>query len=123
MRLKGEQTQIGVWMNNYIYNLPLVKEKDTRQKRYMTKFLLLGFLVLMLFLFYLWFQVEALNYGYKINEKKELQKELLETNKHLKLERDSLQSPAKIERIAKEKLHMEEPAEHQVIIVDTEKKK
>ena len=107
-------------VNNYIYNLPLVKEKDTRRKRNMTKFLLLGFLVLMFFLFYLWFQMEALNYGYKINEKKELQKELLEVNKRLQLEKNSLQSPARIERIAKEKLHMEEPAEHQVIIVDTE---
>ena len=108
--------------NNNIYNLPLVKEKDTRRKRDMTKFLLLGLLVLIFFLFYLWFQMESLNYGYKINEKKELQKELLETNKRLQLEKDSLQTPARIERIAKEELHMEEPEESQVIIVGTEKK-
>lgn len=107
-------------MNNYIYNLPLVKEKDTRRKRNMTKFLLLGLLVLMFFLFYLWFQMESLNYGYKINEQKKLQNELLEINKRLKLEKNSLQSPARIEKIAKEKLHMKEPAEHQVVIVDTE---
>lgn len=109
-------------MNNYIYNLPLVKEKDTRKKRDMTKFLLLGLLALIFFLFYLWFQMESLNYGYKINEKKELQKELLETNKRLQLEKDSLQSPARIERTAKEKLHMKEPSENQATIVGTENK-
>ena len=110
-------------MNNYVYNLPVVKEKDTRRKRDMTKFLLLGLLVLMLFLFYLWFQMEALNYGYKINEQKDMQKELLETNKRLRLEKDSLSSPARIEKIARERLHMKEPSENQVIIVDTENKK
>jgi cell division protein FtsL len=55
-----------------------------------------------------------INLGYKISQAHREHKELLEMNRKLKIERESLRSPAQIEFRARGKLGMREPQESQI---------
>ena len=54
-------------------------------------------------------RLEVIRLGYSITESSEERRRLEEENRKYKLERSLLRGPARIEKLAKEKLHMDRP--------------
>ncbi len=65
-------------------------------------------------LFYVWARHEATSWGYRISEAAEVQNELKQANRELRLEAASLRSPARIESIARKKLGLDFPKPGQI---------
>jgi cell division protein FtsL len=77
-------------------------------------------IISILIVFYLCFvssRLWVVNLGYKTSQALQEQKDLLETNSKLRIERASLSSPVRIDSDAREQLHMREPQADQVFIV------
>lgn len=81
-------------------------KEDFLKTRLIFRLVFLIALVAILSLFYIWSQVQIVQYGYEINLLKLKQRRLLEENKKVKLEVSSLKSPTRLEKIAREKLKM-----------------
>jgi cell division protein FtsL len=76
-----------------------------------------GFLVLVL-LFSAWQHFELLRHGYQIERMQRERAAEEEVNRHLRLEIESLREPARIEKIAKEKLQLVEPSADEAIVIE-----
>jgi cell division protein FtsL len=68
-------------------------------------------------LFFVWSRLRVVDLGYKTSRALKEQKELVEVNKKLRIERETLMSPKRIESYARERLGMREPQEHQIRFV------
>jgi len=68
-------------------------------------------------LFFVWSRLWVVDLGYKTSRALKEQKELVEVNKKLRIERETLMSPKWIESYARERLGMREPQEHQIRFV------
>jgi len=75
--------------------------------------LMLAFIVELFF--YTWCRVQCTNVGYRISNLNTTQEKILERRKNLKLELARLQSPARIEKIAREQLGLIIPRQEQII--------
>ena len=76
--------------------------------------------VILLFSLYIWHLSESIRLGYEINE---LEKQLEALKKEVALleaEKTSLLNPAKVEKIAREKLKLKEPQPDQIIYLQRE---
>jgi len=81
-------------------------KKDHSKVRFLIKTLVMGSVLMLLALFYIWSRVEVVKMGYEIGELQREQKEWKSQNQKLKLELSVLKAPQRIETIATEKLHM-----------------
>lgn len=68
-------------------------------------------------LIYVWFQVNTTKVNYAIAREMSAQEKLLEETRELKIEVETLESPRRIENIAKETLKMRYPETSQVVIL------
>lgn len=78
------------------------------------------FVISVLIIFYLLFvstRLWVVNLGYRTSQALKEQKELLEINEKLKIERAYLISPARIDSEVRQKLRMREPRENQIRFV------
>ncbi len=96
------------------------------RKKYTWKQLAVGSGLVILFLgnltFYIWYQSESIRLGYAIHELEMKAEVLKEEIKTLEAKKETLLSLERIDRIAREKLNLKEPAADQVIFEKTEKK-
>jgi len=101
-----------------VRNNPIVREVDeARQRELWTSVGIAGFLVLVL-LFSAWQHFELLRHGYQVEE---LQRERAvedETARRLRLEIETLKSPARIEALAIEQLHLVAPSRDEAIVIE-----
>jgi len=101
-----------------VRNNPIVRELDEARQRELWRSIGVGVLLVGVLLFSAWQHFELLQHGYQIEQMQRERAAQEEVNRHLRLEIESLRSPARIERIAKEKLHLVEPAADEAIVIE-----
>lgn len=85
-------------------------KNDHSKVKLLLRLIVLGMIVMMLSLFYIWSRVEVVKMGYAIGELIKHQKELKAQNQKLRLELSVLKAPERIESLASEKLKMVWPS-------------
>jgi cell division protein FtsL len=101
-----------------VRNNPIVREVDEERQRQLLQSLVIGGLLSLVILFAAWQRFALVGHGYEMQQ---MQRELAEQdaiNRHLKLEIETLRSPARIERIATRQLHMIAPSHEQAFVVE-----
>jgi len=101
-----------------IRNNPIVREVDETRQRELWRSVGVGVLLVAVLLFSAWQHFELLRHGYEIERMQRERAAEEEVNRHLHLEIESLRSPERIERIAKEQLHLVEPAADEAIVIE-----
>lgn len=101
-----------------IHNNPIVREVDRTRQREFRRWGLIGVLLVTVLLFSAWLHFEFLQHGYRLEQmQQELVREL-EINRHLKLEIETLRAPARIERIATERLRLVAPGNDDALVIE-----
>jgi cell division protein FtsL len=101
-----------------VRNNPIVREVDRERHLEMWRSVGVGVFLVAVLLFSAWQHFELLRHGYRIEE---MQKERVseeEINRHLRLEIDTLRSPARIERLATQRLGMVAPAAGDATVIE-----
>ncbi len=101
-----------------VRNNPIVREVDETRQRELWRSVGVGVLLVGVLLFSAWQHFELLRHGYQIERMQQERAAEEEVNRHLRLEIESLRSPSRIERIAKEKLNLVEPAADDAIVIE-----
>jgi len=101
-----------------VRNNPIVREVDQTRQREMWRSVGVGVLLVGVLLFSAWQHFELLRHGYQIEQMQRERAAEEEVNRHLRLEIESLRSPERIERIAKDELHLVEPAADEAIVIE-----
>jgi cell division protein FtsB len=92
-----------------VRNNPIVREVDRDRHREMWRSVGIGVFLVIVVLFSMWQHIQVLQFGYQMEP---MQRELAderEIQRHLRLEIETLRSPAYIERRATRELHMVAP--------------
>ena len=101
-----------------VRNNPIVREVDRKRHREMWRAIAVGVVVVGALLFSAWQHFELIRHGYRIEA---MQRERLvqdEINRHLRLEIETLRSPARIERLATGQLQMVAPGPRDAAVVE-----
>jgi cell division protein FtsL len=69
-------------------------------------------------LFWAWQQFELLRHGYRLEQMQRDRAAETEINRHLRLEIDTLRSPARIERLATDRLQMVPPGPDDASVIE-----
>jgi len=94
-----------------------VKGDDKKDRKTSFKMITMGVIFMISCFMFVSTRICVLNTGYKISEAVKTQEKFLQENRKLKIERASLASPSRIEKIAKNKLGMITPKNNQVVIL------
>ena len=101
-----------------VRNNPIVREVDRDRQRDMWRSVGLGLFFVSVLLFSAWQHFELLRHGYRIEEMQKERAEEEEISRHLRLEIDTLRSPARIERLATRRLGMVAPAADDATVIE-----
>lgn len=101
-----------------IRNAPLVRELDTDRRRELTGALILAVPLVAVLLFSVWQHFELLQHGYRYEQMRQEYARQQELNRHLRLEIETLRTPARIERVAIGQLRMVVPAREEELLVE-----
>ncbi|MEQ1898267.1 MAG: cell division protein FtsL [Vicinamibacterales bacterium] len=101
-----------------VRNNPIVREVDRKRHREMWRATVVGVVVVVALLFSAWQHFELIRHGYRIEAMQRERLEQDEINRHLRLEIETLRSPARIERLATERLHMVAPGPQDAAVVE-----
>jgi cell division protein FtsL len=100
-----------------VRNNLIVREVDDERQRQVWRSLGIGGFLVIVILFSAWQHFELLQHGYKIQAMQQQRAAQEAINRHLRLEIETLRSPARIERIATKELHMVSPSHDQAIVI------
>jgi cell division protein FtsL len=101
-----------------VRNNPIVREVDEARQRQLWRSAGIGVLLVLVLLFSAWQHFEVLRHGMamaRIQQERAAEEEI---NRHLRLEIETLRSPARIERLAIQDLHLVAPARDQAIVIE-----
>ena len=101
-----------------IRNAPIVHELDGVRQRELRRSLILAVPLVAVLLFSVWQHFELLQHGYRIEQMRQEYASQQELNRHLRLEIETLRSPARIERVATGQLHMVAPPVEQELLME-----
>jgi cell division protein FtsL len=101
-----------------VRNNLIVREVDDERQRQLWRSLAIGGFLVIVILFSAWQHFELLQHGYKIQRMQQQRAAQEEINRHLRLEIETLRSPARIERIATKDLHLVAPGRDQAIVIE-----
>ena len=101
-----------------VRNNPIIREVDETRQRQLWRSAAIGGLLVIVLLFSTLQHFELVRYGYEIEKLQRIRLAEEETNRHLKLEIESLRAPGVIERRAKRELRMIEPTPEDAIIIE-----
>ena len=101
-----------------IRNNPIVREVDQDRHREMWRSLGVGAFLVAVLLFSAWQHFELLRHGYRTEETQKERASEIEINRHLRLEIETLRSPARIERLATERLQMVSPGPGDASVIE-----
>jgi cell division protein FtsL len=101
-----------------IRNNPIVRELDAARQRELRRSLLVGAVLVGVLLFSAWQHFELLRYGYEIERLQRERAAEEEINRHLRLEIEALEAPARIERLAIERLGLVAPGPGETIVIE-----
>jgi cell division protein FtsL len=77
-----------------------------------------GAFLVIAFLFSAWQRVDLLRHGYKVEDLQRERAVEAEVGRHLRLEIETLRSPARIERLATNRLHMVAPGADDAAVIE-----
>ncbi len=100
-----------------IRNNPIVREVDEARQRQMRRSLAIGALLVTVALFSAWQNYALVEHGYRLQDLQEQTQAEEVINRRLRLEIETLTSPARIEWLARE-LKLVEPEPEQAIVIE-----
>jgi cell division protein FtsL len=101
-----------------VRNNPIVREVDRNRQREMIRSVAVGVVFVSMLLFSAWQHFELLRHGYRLEEMQRDRAAESEINRHLRLEIETLRSPARIERLATGRLHMVAPGPGDASVIE-----
>tara|TARA_B100001123_G_scaffold450650_1_gene622753 strand:- start:3244 stop:3807 length:564 start_codon:yes stop_codon:yes gene_type:complete len=101
-----------------IRNNPIVREVDEARLSELWRSVFIGVLLVVVLIFTAWQHFELRQHNYEISEMQQQRMRELEVNRHLRLEIETLRSPARIERIATEQLGLVEPTSDVSFVIE-----
>ena len=101
-----------------VRNNPIVREVDLERHRDMWRSVGFSVLLVVVLLFAAWQQFELKRYGYRMEETQKVIDEEGVTTRRLRLELETLRSPALVEWEAKTRLHMVEPGPGESTVIE-----
>ena len=101
-----------------VRNNPIVREIDRERHRDMGRSVAVGIFLVAVLLFSAWQHFELLRHGYRLEEMQRDRAGEAEINRHLRLEIDTLRAPARIERLATERLRMISPGPEEASVIE-----
>jgi len=101
-----------------VRNNPIVREVDRERHVEMWRSVGVGAFLVAVLLFSAWQHFELLRHGYRIEEMQKERSAEEEINRHLRLEIDTLRSPARIERLATRRLGMVAPKAEDATVIE-----
>jgi len=101
-----------------VRNNPIVREVDRERHLEMWRSVGVGVFLVAVLLFSAWQHFELLRHGYRIEEMQKERSAEDEINRHLRLEIDTLRSPARIERLATQRLGMVAPKAGDATVIE-----
>jgi cell division protein FtsL len=101
-----------------VRNNPIVREVDRERQREMLRSVALGVFLVGVLLFSAWQHFELLSQGYLDVQMQQDRAAEGEINRHLRLEIETLRSPARIERLATERLQMVAPGPGDAAVIE-----
>jgi cell division protein FtsL len=101
-----------------VRNNPIVREVDRDRHREMWRSTLVGVFLVLVLLFWAWQQFELLRHGYRLEQMQQERASEEAINRHLRLEIETLRSPARIERMATSRLRMVAPSADEAIVIE-----
>ena len=101
-----------------VRNNPIVREVDRERHREMWRSTLIGVFLVLVLLFSAWQHFELLRHGYRLEQMQRERANEEAINRHLRLEIETLRSPARIERLATERLRMVSPGRDDASVIE-----
>ena len=101
-----------------VRNNPIVRELDSERHREMWSGMAIGVFLVIVLLFSAWQHFELLRYGYRLEQLQNERAAEDEVNRHLRLEVETLRSPARIARLATGRLGMVEPGPDDASVIE-----
>lgn len=101
-----------------VRNNPIVREVDRERHREMWRSTLVGVFLVVVLLFSAWQHFELIRHGYRLEEMQRERASEEAINRHLRLEIETLRSPARIERMATGQLRMVAPSADDAIVIE-----
>ena len=101
-----------------VRNNPIVREVDSERHREMWSSVATGVFVVLVLLFSAWQHFELLRYGYRLEQLQTERAAEEEISRHLRLEVETLRSPARIERLATGRLGMVAPGPDNALVIE-----
>ena len=101
-----------------VRNNPIVREVDRDRHREMWRSVALGVFLVLVLLFSAWQHFELLRHGYRLEQMQKERAQEAEINRHLRLEIETLRSPARIERLATGRLQMVAPGPDDAAVIE-----
>jgi cell division protein FtsL len=101
-----------------VRNNPIVREVDRERNREMWRAIGAAFFLVAVLMFWAWQHFELLRHGYRVEQMERERAAETETNRHLRLEIDTLRAPARIERLALGRLRMTAPGPKESSVIE-----
>ena len=114
--MRGESFEYAIKKD--VRNNPIVREIDRDRHREMWRSTLIGVFLVLVLLFSAWQHFELIRHGYRLEEMQRERAAEEATNRRLRLEIETLRSPARIERMATGRLRMVAPSADEAIVIE-----
>jgi cell division protein FtsL len=101
-----------------VRNNPIVREIDRDRQRDMFRSVAIGVFLVAVLLFSAWQHFELLRHGYRLEQMQKERAAEEDINRHLRLEIETLRSPARIERLATGRLRMVAPGPDDAAVIE-----
>jgi cell division protein FtsL len=101
-----------------VRNNPIVRELDRERQQELWRAAVLGLFLVVVLLVAAWPHVELRLHGYRLDAMQATYAEQAEINRHLRLEIDTLRSPARIEALATRQLGMVRPDPREMRVIE-----
>jgi cell division protein FtsL len=105
-------------LSKRVGNEQLVREVDRKRHRELVMLAITGLALAAAVLAYAWQHFEMIRIGYRMEELRMEQENLLKVQRQLSLERASLTSPDRVEAIATHQLGMTSPTVSQIVVLE-----
>ena len=101
-----------------IHNKRIVREVDRTRQREFRRWGVIGVFLVTVLLCSAWLHFEIRQHWYRLQQRQQELVRELEINRHLKLEIETLRAPARIERIAIERLDFVAPGSDDAVVIE-----
>ena len=112
------QQQFEYAVRREIRNSPIVREVDRERQREQWRSLGIGVFLAAVVLVSAWQQFELLQHGYHVEQLQQDRAREIEINRQLRLEIETLRAPARIERIATERIGLVAPSDDEAFVIE-----